>query len=110
LAEIDLMLVLEALDEPVDDSRVDVFSSEEGVARGRDDLEDSVRADLEDRDVERAAAEIVDRDDLLEVPAEAVRERGRRRLVDDADDVKARWLSLKYAGTVTTTLLTFSPR
>ena len=47
------------------------------------------RADLEDRDVERAAAEVVDRDRLSIVLAEAVRERGRGRLVDDADDVEA---------------------
>jgi hypothetical protein len=46
-------------------------------------------ADLEDRDVERAAAEVVDRDALGRVLAEAVREGGGRRLVDDADDLEA---------------------
>ena len=89
LAQIDVVLLLEALHEPVDDPRVEVLAAEEGVARGGDDLEDAVRADLEDRDVERAAAEVVDGDGLLDVLAEAVRERGRRRLVDDADDVEA---------------------
>ena len=83
------MLLLEALDEPVDDPRVEVLAAEEGVAGGRDDLEDAARADLEDRDVERAAAEVVDGDRLLDVLAEAVRERGGGRLVDDADDVEA---------------------
>ncbi len=90
LPQVDPVLLLEALDQPVDDPRVDVFAAEERVARGRDDLEDAARADLEDRDVERAAAEVVDGDRLLEVLAEAVRERRRGRLVDDADDVEAR--------------------
>ena len=75
--------------EPVDDARVEVLAAEERVAGGRDDLEDAVRADLEDRDVERAAAEVVDRDRLLDVLAEAVGERRRGGLVDDADDVEA---------------------
>ncbi len=56
--------------------------------RGRDDLEHAV-ADLEDRDVEGAAAEVVDRDLALDVLAEAVGQRRRGRLVDDADDVEA---------------------
>ena len=88
LAEVDAVLLLEALDEPVDDPRVDVLAAEERVAGGRDDLEDAARADLEDRDVERAAAEVVDGDRLLDVLAEPVGQRGRRRLVDDADDVE----------------------
>src|SRR5439155_24168661 len=62
LAQIDLMLLLEPLDEPVDDARVEVLAAEERVARRRDHAENPVRADLEDGDVERAAAEIVDRD------------------------------------------------
>ena len=67
---------------------VEVLAAEEGVAGGGDDLEHAV-ADLEDRDVERAAAEVVDRDLALDVAAEAVGERRRGRLVDDADDVEA---------------------
>jgi hypothetical protein len=46
-------------------------------------------ADLQDGDVERAAAEVVDRDGLVDVLAEPVGERRRRGLVDDADDVEA---------------------
>ena len=46
-------------------------------------------ADLEDRDVERAAAEVVDGDRLVLLLVEAMRERRRRRLVDDALDVQA---------------------
>ena len=46
-------------------------------------------ADAQDRDVERAAAEVVDRD-LLIAPGlvEAVGERRRGRLVDDAQDLE----------------------
>ena len=59
--------------EPVHDEVVDVVAAEVRVAVGRDDLHDVV-ADLEDRDVERAAAEVVDRDDLVASSC-----RGRRR-------------------------------
>ena len=83
------MLLLEALDEPVDDPRVDVLAAEEGVARRRDDLEDAVGSDLEDRDVEGAAAEIVHRDHLLHVPAVPIGQRRGGRLVDDRDDVES---------------------
>jgi hypothetical protein len=77
-------------------------------------------ADLEDRDVERAAAEVVDGDDLVALLVEAVGERRRRRLVDDAQHFEAGDLagvlrglalaSLKYAGTVMTASVTGSPR
>ncbi len=83
------MLLLEALHEPVDDPRVEVFAAEEGVAGGGDDLEDAARPDLQHRDVEGAAAEIEDGDRLLDVLAEAVGQRRRGGLVDDADDVEA---------------------
>ena len=67
---------------------VDVVAAEVRVAVGRDDLHDVV-ADLEDRDVERAAAEVVDGDDLVLLLVEAVGERRRGRLVDDALDLEA---------------------
>jgi hypothetical protein len=82
-------------------------------------LEDAV-ADLEDRDVERAAAEVVHRDRLVLLLVEAVGERRSGRLVDDARTsspailpasfVAWRWVSLKYAGTVMTASETVSPR
>jgi hypothetical protein len=88
LAEVDVVLVLEARDEPVDDALVEVLAAEERVARGGDHLEHARRADLQDGDVERAAAEVVDRDGLVDVLAEAVGEGRGRGLVDDADDVE----------------------
>ena len=75
--------------EAVDDALVEVLAAEVRVAVGRLHAEDAV-ANLEDRDVERAAAEVVDGDALGVLLLEAVGERGRRRLVDDALDVEAR--------------------
>jgi len=53
------------------------------VAVGRLHFDDAL-AHFEDRDVERAAAEVVDGDRLVLLLVEAVGERGGRRLVDDA--------------------------
>ena len=50
-------------------------------------LEDAV-LDAQDRDVERAAAEVVDGDEAGVPLVEAVGERRRRRLVDDAQDLE----------------------
>ena len=67
---------------------VEVVATEVGVAVGRPDLEGAL-ADLEDRDVEGAAAEVVDGDDFLALLVEAVGQRRRRRLVDDAQHLEA---------------------
>ena len=88
LADVDAAVLAELGDQPVHDAQVDVVAAEVGVAVGRDDL-DHVLADLEDRDVEGAAAEVVDRDQLVLLLVEAVGQRGRGRLVDDALDVEA---------------------
>ena len=58
------------------------------VAVCRLDLEDTF-AELEDRDVERAAAEVVDGDLLVVLLVEPVGEGGRGRLVDDPADLEA---------------------
>jgi hypothetical protein len=80
---------LNSLDEPVDDALVEVVAAEVGVAVGGLHLEDAV-ADLEHGDVEGAAAEVVDRDRSRPVLlVEAVGERGRGRLVDDAQHLEA---------------------
>ena len=81
-------LVAELADQPVDDPLVEVLAAEEGVAGGRLDLEHAV-AELEDRDVEGAAAEVVD-GDLARRGAlvHAVGQRRGGRLVDDAQDVQ----------------------
>jgi hypothetical protein len=87
--EVDALGVLERLHEPVDDPLVPVVATEVGVAGGRLDLEDAL-ADLEDRDVEGATAEVEDEDGLvLALLVEPVGERGRGRLVDDAQHLEA---------------------
>ena len=54
LAEIDAVLLLELVADIVDQTVVEVLAAEEGVAIGRQHFEHAI-ADLEDRDVERAA-------------------------------------------------------
>ena len=81
--------LLEVVEQPVHDLLVEVLAAEVRVAGRGLDLEDPV-AELQDRDVERAAAEVVDGDGLAALAVEAVRERRGRRLVDDAQDLEAR--------------------
>ena len=86
--EVDALVLLELGQEPVDDPLVEVVAAEVGVAVGGLDLEDAV-AELEDRDVEGAAAEVVDGDLLVVLLVEAVGQGRRGRLVDDPQDVEA---------------------
>jgi hypothetical protein len=92
LAQIDRLLLFELVGEVVDDALVEVLAAQEGVAVGRLHLEDAV-ADLQDRDVEGAAAEVVDRDRARALLLKPVGERRRGRLVDDAQDLKPRDLA-----------------
>ena len=88
VAQIDAVLLAELVRQIVHDALVEVLAAEEGVAVGRLDLEHAV-AHLEDGDVERAAAEIVDGDLAAPLLVQAVGQRSRRRLVDDAKHVEA---------------------
>ena len=72
----------------VHQQHVDVVAAEMRVAVGRQHLEHAV-LDAQDRDVERAAAEVVDGDDAGVPLVEAVGERRRGRLVDDAQHLEA---------------------
>ena len=93
LAEVDAVLAAERLDQVVDDPLVPVVAAEVVVTAGRLDL-DHALGQLEQRDVERAAAEVEDEDRLLlGALVQAVRQRGRRGLVDDPQDVEARDLA-----------------
>ena len=90
LGEVDARVLLELVDEPLHDAAVEVVAAEVGVAVRGLDLEDAL-AELEDGDVEGAAAEVVDGDGLLLllVLVVAVGEGGGGRLVDDALDLEA---------------------
>ena len=90
LGEVDARVLLELVDEPLGDLEVEVVAAQVGIAVGRLDLEDTL-SQLENGDVEGAAAEIVHGDGplLLLVLVEAIGEAGRRRLVDDPLDFEA---------------------
>ena len=81
-AQVDPLVALELVREPVDDPLVEVVAAEVAVAAGRAHLDHAV-ADVEQRDVEGAAAEVEDQHGLLALLVEPVGERGRGRLVDD---------------------------
>ena len=80
--------LLELGNEPVHDALVEVVAAQVGVAVGRLDLDDAF-AHFENGNIERAAAEVIHGDGLVLLLVEAVGQRGRRGLVDDALDVEA---------------------
>ena len=88
LRDIHAGLPLELLDEPVHQPVVNVVAAERRVAVRRLYLDHAV-ADLQNGDVEGAAAEVVDRDGLLLLLVETVGQRRGRRLVDDALHIQA---------------------
>ena len=92
LLQVDALGLLEVGCQELDDLGVEVLTAQERVATGRLHLEDAV-AELEDRHVEGAAAEVINRDRLCALLVEAIGQRGRSRLVDDAQHLEARDLA-----------------
>jgi len=90
--EIDFVLRAELLDEVVHDALVEVVAAQMVVARCGEHLDDA-RRDVEDRHVERAAAQVVDHDLLGLLAVDAVGQRGRGGLVDDALHLEPRDLA-----------------
>ncbi|EJZ09434.1 NAD-specific glutamate dehydrogenase [Mycolicibacterium vaccae ATCC 25954] len=89
LGQVDAAGALELVDEPFDDPVVPVVAAEVVVTGGGTHL-DHALADLQQGHVERAAAEVEDQDGLLFLTlVEPVGQRGRGRLVDDAQHVEA---------------------
>ena len=88
VAQVDALVLLELVAEPVHDALVEVIAAEVGIAGGRFHLESAV-AELEDGDIEGAAAEVVDGDGLLFLLVQSVGKGGGRRLVDDAQHVQS---------------------
>jgi hypothetical protein len=88
LGEVYALGLLELSYHPLDDLGVEVVAAEVVVAAGSLDLEDPL-AELQDRNVECAAAEIEDEDSLVLLLVEAVGQGRCGRLVDDALDVEA---------------------
>mmetsp|Transcript_65145 Transcript_65145/g.169278 ORF Transcript_65145/g.169278 Transcript_65145/m.169278 type:complete len:661 (-) Transcript_65145:54-2036(-) len=81
------MLLLEDLHEVLHDPLIEVLSAKVGVAVRGHDLKDAI-VDREERHVEGAASEVVHQDVLLRLLVEAVRDGGRRWLVDDTQDIE----------------------
>ncbi len=80
-----------------DQQVVDVVAAEMRVAVGGDDFEDPV-VQLEDGNIEGAAAEVVDRDDAVLLLVEAIGQRRGGGLVDQAQDFEARDASGVFRG------------
>ena len=90
LAQVDAAVVsCELVGQPIDDAMIPVVAAELVVASGCSNLEDAV-AELQDGNVERAAAE-VEHEDLLVLVGliETVGQSSSRRLVDDAEHFEA---------------------
>jgi len=90
--QVDAVLLLELLGEPVHDAAVVVVTAEVGVAVGGFDLEDTV-ADVEHGYVEGAATEVKHEDGLIRLLVQAVGQGSGGWLVDDAQHVEAGDLS-----------------
>ena len=71
LRQIDALLFAKLIDQPVDQNAIDVVPTEVCVAVRCLDLDDSL-VNLEDGNVERAPAKVVDRDGLVRFLVEAV--------------------------------------
>ena len=85
--QIDALCLLEFGNEVVHDALVKVIAAEVCVAVGGKDFDDAV-ADVQNGNVERAAAEVIDHDLLLGFLVDAVGQSGCGRLVDDTLDIQ----------------------
>ena len=98
LGQVRTGLGLHLLQQPVHDPLVPVVAAQAVVAGGGADLDGGevvlVLADLQQGDVEGAAAEVEDEDELVLLAlVQPVGQRCRGRLVDDPQDVEARDLA-----------------
>ena len=94
LGQVDAVLVLDFGDQPIDDLLIPVIATEVVVAVGGLDLDGGetvvVLADLQQGDIEGAAAEVEDQDALVFLALlKAVGQSGCGRLVDDTQDIQA---------------------
>ena len=86
--QINALVALKLFRHPVDHPLVEIVAAQVRIAGSGADFEDSV-ADIEDRNIEGAAAEVEHQDRFVLLLVEAVGERCRRRLVDDAEHVQS---------------------
>ena len=81
--QIEAFVLLEFVNEPVDDALIEVVAAQVRVAIGSFHFNDAL-AHFQHGNIERSAAEVVDGDHLVLCLVEAIGQRGRRGLVDDA--------------------------
>ena len=80
------MFLTEAANQPVADARVKIITAQVIVARRRKHLDDTL-ADLNDRNIKRAAAQVINHH-LLRLPVvQPIGKRRAGRLVDNALDI-----------------------
>jgi hypothetical protein len=88
LGDVDVVLLVVALGEVVDDTLVEILTTKMGVTSGGQNLEDAV-VDGQERDIEGTTTKIVDNDLALAVSlVQTVGDGGGSGLVDDSEDVK----------------------
>ena len=87
VSQIDTVALLKLVGDPFHDPMVEVVAPEVCIAIGGLDL-DHALAHLENRNVEGAAAEVVDRDGLVLLLVQPVGERRGRRFVDDSQHLQ----------------------
>ena len=90
--QIDSLVLLEFVDDPLYQRFIHVIAAEVRVAIGRFDFDDAF-AHFKNGNVERAAAKVENGDRLVLFLVEPVGQGGRRRLVDDAHHFEARDLT-----------------
>ena len=89
LLEVNAAVLAEDLGDIIDDTVVKVIAAQQGIAVGGQHFKDTV-ADLQDRDVKSAAAQVVDQDLVGVFLVKAIGQGSRSRLVDDAQHIQAR--------------------
>jgi hypothetical protein len=89
LPQVDAVRLLEVVREVIHQTPVEVVAAQVTVAGGGAHLHHAV-ADVEDAHVEGATAQVEDEDGLVLLLVHAVREGGRRRLVDDPQHLQSR--------------------
>ena len=86
--KIDPLVLFKLVDDPIDDPLVDVVSTQMRIPVRRLHLDDAF-AHLEDRNIERAAAKVVDRNRLVPFLVQTIRQRGGGGFVDNTKNLEA---------------------
>ena len=92
IAQIDALILLELVAQEIHDTRVEIFAAKERVAVRGLHFENAI-ADFKNGNVERAAAKVINRDCAGLLLFQTIGQRSCRRLVDDAQHLKARNLA-----------------